>query len=294
MNSLREKKFSLSLSIANKTKTKFNFLKSKGNKKQGAKNIYFLNNSQTSNTPTLASPHQQQQQQLLSQTSKHHKNNLSNLSSSSNDTEIIMESGASRPNAPPARNLTAIRSSSHSNGGIVAPVIQPGQVVPAAGTVAPVEAKRHTQNIAAIAAQRRANKHHRELMQDIFENSSSSDSNHQTNNSNLKNFHSDSFVLTSSRMNGNGMDEYGGGGGGRYNLEKKNSVLTDGSLPGANGKVKKQVKIRDVVQFKLPDDNHYTEEMVFLTQYFSIQILNYFIKGKLIFSDWYLSTRRCE
>ena len=36
-------------------------------------------------------------------------------------------------------------------------------------------------------------------------------------------------------------------------FEKKNSVLTDASL-NTTSKAKKQVKIRDIVQYKLPDE----------------------------------------
>ena len=114
------------------------------------------------------------------------------------------------------------------------------------------ESKRHTQNIAAIAAQRKAKQHHRELMQEL-ETPQPNHGNH---------FNSDSMILTSSRLN----EHHGDNEDHRMVLEKRNSVLTDGSSNvyggGGANKIKKQVKIRDIVQYKLPDDKFYSEEMV--------------------------------
>ncbi|CAF0714801.1 unnamed protein product [Brachionus calyciflorus] len=96
-------------------------------------------------------------------------------------------------------------------------------------------AKRLTQGIAAKAAQRKAFQHHRELMQELGK-SDNNDYNNLTS-------------LTPSRLAKHDQ---------AYNMlynddiyyEKKNSFMTDGS-----NRAKKQVKIKDIVEFKLPDDN---------------------------------------
>ena len=94
-------------------------------------------------------------------------------------------------------------------------------------------AKRQTQGIAAIAAQRKAYQHHRELMQELGQDSGSG-------NGNL-------LALTESRLGKHDL-------AGQYEdlFEKKSSAVTDNS--GATSKAKKQVKIRDIVQYKLPEE----------------------------------------
>ena len=94
-------------------------------------------------------------------------------------------------------------------------------------------AKRQTQSIAAIAAQRKAFQHHRELMQELGQNEKKQE-------------------LTASRLAKHDLEAL------NELLEKRNSVLTDNSL---SLRTKKQVKIRDIVQYKLPD-----EELRELTQ----------------------------
>ena len=195
-------------------------------------NNFYLSNANNVNT---ASPQQ------LAAHGKQNRNNTSNLSSSSNDTEIIVEGSQSVSNKQTIR--TAPRNKTGAGNNFL--VNQPGQVVLTGNGVNQQQQqpeKRLTHNIAAIAAQRKAKQHHKELMQEL-------DTNENNNNDN-----SESFVLTSSRNQNQHQDESGGI---ILGLEKKNSVLTDGS----NGKVKKQVKIRDIVQYKLPDDNYYSEEM---------------------------------
>jgi hypothetical protein len=120
---------------------------------------------------------------------------------------------------------------------------QPGQVTAAHNP----EAKRATMNIAAVAAQKKAKQHHRELMQELDYGGGGGD------------FNSESY------MNATSSQEHENRGAMLMAslLEKKNSVLTDGSNSNSNGynashhnKVKKQVKIKDIVQFKqLPDDD---------------------------------------
>jgi len=98
-------------------------------------------------------------------------------------------------------------------------------------------AKRQTQGIAAIAAQRKAFQHHRELMQELGQNERQQE-------------------LTSSRLARHDLEAL------NELLEKKNSVLTDNSL---SVRAKKQVKIRDIVQYKLPDEDQH--EMVQVSRF---------------------------
>ncbi len=181
----------------------------------------------------------------LALTGKHHRNNMSNLSSSSNDTEIIVENGS-----PTTTHKQMIRTPPRSHAGQSSLVSnQPGQVVVsgqgATATTGDPEAKRATINIAAVAAQKKAKQHHKELMQELDDSGG--------------NLNLNSFLMTSKEE--------------RMALEKKNSVLTDGSSNTSSNnnnnnnsnKVKKQVKIKDVVQYKLPDenfDNWFNEENV--------------------------------
>jgi hypothetical protein len=178
--------------------------------------------------------------------SRDNKNNLSMLSSSTNDsssngTEIISDSGISG-NA----NLTngaskgfnrrhGVLTSNNSlmNANIVLP---PGQVISndmnnlayAAlensyedeyDQLSEKNAKRLTQGIAAIAAQRKASLHHRDLMQELGQNNVTL-SNHAIT-SNDANYHNDS-----SKQNGDNAT-----------------------------KMKKKVIIRDLIQYKTPEDD---------------------------------------
>lgn len=186
------------------------------------------------------------------------KNNLSMLSSSTNDSnnmEVIFE------NTPTTSNKQLITTPARINGkyGVLTSnnsltnpniIIPPGQIISnSTGTYsltnnknknqqsnqsdsnAPTNsAKRHTQVIAAIAAQRKASLHHKELMQELG---------HQDEKQ-----ASDALTLSRLAKHDQNYDN-------ESNLfEKKNSVLTDGS-----NRAKKQVKIKDIVQFKLPDDH---------------------------------------
>jgi hypothetical protein len=205
--------------------------KAAGSQAANQKNFYFISGMNQTNNASGVAP------SPLALTGKHHKNNMSNLSSSSNDTEIIVENGS-----PTGTHKQMIRTPPRSTVAQSMNISQPGQVTVTSNP----EAKRATMNIAAVAAQKKAKQHHRELMQELDAGTGG------------VNLNSDSFVMTSSR------DE-------RMALEKKNSVLTDGSNQSTkeNGsKVKKQVKIKDIVQYKLPDefDNWLSEDNVRLNR----------------------------
>lgn len=154
---------------------------------------------------------------------RENKNNLSTISSTStndsqnNNMELIYEN-------VPQRHLikTQGRVPNSKAGNILLP---PGQVIPANNnTVANGDAKRLTQSIAAIAAQRKATQHHKDLMQELGhgknDSSSTSNSPNRLYNPNLKS------------SNENGLDASGA---------KAN---------------KKKVKIKEIVQYKLPDDGY--------------------------------------
>lgn len=164
------------------------------------------------------------------------KNNLSMLSSStvdSKDLEIIVD-------APPNRNLISTQYRVNKLGNQVAP---PGQVFASHHklnsssytSIGPDSniAKRQTQGIAAIAAQRKAFQHHKELMSELGQQEQNAANRQQE--------------LTASRLAKHDLDAM------NDLFEKKNSVLTDNST--VNSRAKKQVKIRDIVQYKLPDED---------------------------------------
>lgn len=164
---------------------------------------------------------------------------------------IIDNTSTSQRNLIPTTNpRNANKANLHSS------ILPPGQVtsthrlngnyanynaVTGVGGVETNMAKRQTQGIAAIAAQRKAYQHHRELMQELGQN-------------NNNGYSQQPLTLTDSRLAkhdqlSNQYDDL---------FEKKNSVLTDNSLVA--NKTKKQVKIRDIVQYKLPDEepvSHY-------------------------------------
>lgn len=189
---------------------------------------------------------------------KDNKNNSSMLSSSTNDSnmEIVIESNGTKSLAPRHHGKNGVLTSNNAlvNTNMIIP---PGQVVPSynnGGTGSNSNSgtnsnpKRLTQSIAAIAAQRKATQHHRDLMQEMGQ--------YQANGP-IYLYGNDG--LTASRLAKHDQstikaDELG-------LFEKKNSILTDGSVSNnynyvsnASNKSKKQVKIKDIVQFKLPED----------------------------------------
>jgi hypothetical protein len=252
----------------NKLKNNNNTLKSNiNNKKSKDSNYHLMNNNYISSNgtgglqTTSIVPH-------IAYNNKD-KNNISMLSSSTNDSnmEIILENVPAITNkqlikaAPRATNkYNANNGHYYFNNNITVP---PGQIIPYTnvninnnGNKGETSAKRLTQGIVAIAAQRKASQHHRQLMQELYDDN--------------RDYQDNDKILTTSRLanhdqiNGsktkysNEMNELN---------EKKNSLLTDGSINnnGNNTKAKKQVKIQEIVQFKLPDDdidaiNEYTNE----------------------------------
>lgn len=195
--------------------------------------------------------------------SKDNKNNMSMLSSSTthssdNNIEVILEK------VPSTNNKQLISTTTPKNintkydvyNSKIAP---PGQVLNNnynnsstknnTNSNSNANSKKFTQGIAAIAAQRKANQHHKELMQELGQI--------QNNNNNGASSQNES-ALTMSRLAkydqslgvpaSNSMQD-------EHFFEKKNSILTDGS-----NKAKKQVKIKDIVQYKLPSENTYLSE----------------------------------
>jgi hypothetical protein len=197
------------------------------------------------------------------------KNNISMLSSSTTDSntmEVIIENNSNVNN----RNLISTRKQNgvlNGNNSLLN-IVPPGQVVPISNTTTTTtiktnsfeqinaaaklqadsqpsadltdsNAKRLTQGIAAIAAQRKAYQHHRELMQELG--------------------HHEAKVLL--RLKSPTLKQQQ-----QQQIEEnrliepinqtENSVLND----GLNSKTKKQVKIKEIVQYKLPDDedNNYS------------------------------------
>ena len=228
-------------------------------KKSKDQNYYFINGNYISSNGHGGLVSQSIGLQNAFNNSKNNNNNISMLSSSTNDSnmEVILE------NVPSTVNKQLINTPPRINGkyGIGnSGIVPPGQVVSnnlslgaknknnnnSSGQIdRNSNAKRLTQGIAAIAAQRKASQHHKELMQELG---------HKSN--------SQVELLTTSRLakhdqalaNQNLDDGV---------FEKKNSVLTDGS-----NKAKKQVKIKDIVQFKLPDDTYSTDDNITVREIF--------------------------
>ena len=228
-------------------------------KKSKDQNYYFINGNYISSNGHGGLVSQSIGLQNAFNNSKNNNNNISMLSSSTNDSnmEVILE------NVPSTVNKQLINTPPRINGkyGIGnSGIVPPGQVVSnnlslgaknknnnnSSGQIdRNSNAKRLTQGIAAIAAQRKASQHHKELMQELG---------HKSN--------SQVELLTTSRLakhdqalaNQNLDDGV---------FEKKNSVLTDGS-----NKAKKQVKIKDIVQFKLPDDTYSTDYNITVREFF--------------------------
>lgn len=143
-------------------------------------------------------------------------NNTTNNTSTSNNgnMELIYE------NVPQRHVIkTQNRSNNSRLGGVVVP---PGQVV-TNGTEKKDDPKRLTQSIAAIAAQRRATQHHKDLMLELGQDGD----------------HSSSPPASQSP-----------------NRVYNPNTSKDDTAAGSKGK-KKKVKIKEVVQYKLPDDNSY-------------------------------------
>ena len=179
------------------------------------------------------------------------KNNLSILSSStvdSKDMEVIFENTTTANNKNLISTMNPTRTNLNGKNPFVNSIAPPGQVISNQGykinsrltssnnEIINLEsnmAKRQTQGIAAIAAQRKAFQHHRELMQELEYETN-------TNKEDL----TTSRLATHDQSNEDKYEEF---------LEKKNSVLTDNNIIG--NKTKKQVKIKDIVQYKLPDEN---------------------------------------
>ncbi len=171
------------------------------------------------------------------------KNNLSMLSSStvdSKDMEIIVDTASNRnliSTQQPYRNNKHVSMvpPGQVDRGIQQGKMNSGSYVSIGGGASDTNiAKRQTQGIAAIAAQRKAFQHHRELMQELGQNEKQQE-------------------LTASRLARHDLEAL------NELLEKKNSVLTDNSV---SVKAKKQVKIRDIVQYKLPDEELKDEAQV--------------------------------
>lgn len=203
------------------------------------------------------------------------KNNISMLSSSTTDSntmEVIFENNTSVNN----KNLIQTRKNGvlNANNSLIN-IVPPGQVILNSTKTNSFDqlntklnsdksnsnlelndsnAKRLTQSIAAIAAQRKAYQHHRELMQEL--------GHHEAKVVlRLKSppRQDDNEALTPSRLNYSNNINNNTSKEDKYDdlFEKKNSILTDGS-----NKMKKQVKIKEIVQYKLPDDEDFAVSLI--------------------------------
>lgn len=183
-------------------------------------------------------------------------NNLSVLSSStvdSKDMEIIMD-----PNTNSRGLISTTNPRNTKTNGLVSSIVAPGQVMSnqgfklssssfnsingGGGGTNPPEtniAKRQTQGIAAIAAQRKAFQHHRDLMNEIHGQENHS----QPQQQNTQNYSKD--MLTSSRLARHDI---------HTNEKYEDMYASNPNVNGNNSRVKKQVKIRDIVQYKLPEE----------------------------------------
>ena len=184
--------------------------------------------------------------------SKDNKNNMSMLSSSttdSNNIEVILEKVPSTNNKQLISTTTpkSINTKYDVYNSKIAP---PGQVLNSynnsstkanSNNNSNANSKKFTQGIAAIAAQRKANQHHKELMQELGQAQNSNNNNNGTTQNDS--------TLTMSRLAKHDQSLGGGFNGSNsmqdeHFFEKKNSILTDGS-----NKAKKQVKIKEMVQY---------------------------------------------
>jgi hypothetical protein len=241
------------------------FYKTNNNSNATAKQ---LNNNSNSNNnkskkPTTANNKQQDYSigHLTSfSTSRDNKNNLSMLSnsstndSSSNGTEVIDSSNSSnvanqsKGGYNGSRHGVLTSNNSLMNANIVLP---PGQIIGNNSTLtyaglensdhdddrdrlSEKNAKRLTQGIAAVAAQRKASLHHKDLMQELGRQ--------QNNVATLSNNHHTSKV-------NNDVISY---------FNDSNSKQNGDNAT----KMKKKVKIRDLVQYKTPEDNSRDDLMV--------------------------------
>ncbi len=194
------------------------------------------------------------------------KNNVSMLSSSTNDSnmEIILENVPSitnkqlikaGPRANVANNKYASLNGNYNYLNNVA-TLPPGQIVPYQSVnnvivtkTSEKNAKRLTQGIVAIAAQRKAYNHHKQLMQELNDSEPSSHSDEKLTPSRLAKH--DQVVSPPN-------NKYGARTSNVFDYdEKKNygAVLNESNGTSYGGKAKKQVKIQEIVQFKLPDDD---------------------------------------
>lgn len=153
--------------------------------------------------------------------------------------EIILE------NAPSTTSKQIIKTNNRAN--LKYNIELPGSIINDGPSRSAVDAKRLTQGIAAIAAQRKASQHHKELMQELGQYNSSEQSDYNYNQNTLTPSRLARHDQAFNNTNSNEENIY---------YEKKNSFMTDGSYKVA----KKQVKIKDIVEFKLPDESVYPNE----------------------------------
>lgn len=179
------------------------------------------------------------------------RKNLSNISNSTNESnnmEILFENSAEKQSIRTSLNNSKITRPFELPGHIQSPSFPTNE-----------DTKRLTQGIAAKAAQRKAFQHHRELMLELGqqENSDYSYNPSLTNN------------LTPSRLARH--DQIYGISDDMLD-EKKNSFLTD-----TTNKTKKQVKIKDIVEFKLPDEKSNSKNLIRRNSFDSFSKLNIFV-----------------
>ena len=276
-----------------------NLVNSNGNKplkKQKEQIYYNVNTNYTSIDNNGGSTQTNLGPQLLMNSNKH-INNLSSSTIDSNNPDIIYESVNNK-------NLISTTSPIKSNikngvlttnNALINPnIVPPGQIITSSNrninsnktnpfnanyelynktpnylvqneqsfdsdvNVNVTNAKRLTQGIAAIAAQRKAQQHHQVLMQELGHNNNNYES-AQNNNE-----------LTASRLaRHEELEDY---------FDKKN-LISDAN----NNKVKKQVKIKDIVEFKIHDEEISNDQLFVVRLSFIQFFLTLILQFELLF-----------
>ncbi|RNA27631.1 Kinesin KIF19, partial [Brachionus plicatilis] len=231
--------FSTTHTFSNKTLNRNNYIKNTSNSNQllRKENDFLQRNknsnrktSKEHNTSSFKNPNNFGSVTTGQQLQFNARKNLSNISNSTNESnnmEILLENfSADKQSIKTTANNSKNNRPFEPPGHVESPSFRKNE-----------DAKRLTQGIAAKAAQRKAFQHHKDLMHELGHQENSDYSSHNPSlNTNL----TPSRLARHDQIYGINDDLLG---------EKKNSFLTD-----TTNKTKKQVKIKEVVEFKLPDD----------------------------------------
>lgn len=204
---------------------------------------------------------------------RENKNNLSTISSTSTtDSQMNNTTNNTASNMEliyenvPQRHLiktqNRIPNSRAGAGGTGVVVVPPGQILVGGsnGQYSEDEAKRLTQSIAAIAAQRKATQHHKDLMLELGQ----------------VNSYSNSQQLSPANSNSPNNRQY-----------NPNLKTSNGDENANNHKLgqKKKVKIKEIVQYKLPDDSYQNNSGLYDEDYELVSLP----KNELIFFFYFFS-----